>query len=145
MKELCGNCCKSPCECAELTTRHPAEWAFGQRLTDLAQSVGLDRGPTESDDTLRARLQFTIIHGTPFRSGIPAGKLLDGQASRHGVYRYSGETDPKLLARLLLTVAKGRAPESTPVDAIDHEVRSLQHSHRALTSPGAQVDIERPK
>jgi hypothetical protein len=129
MKELCGKCWKSPCQCVELTTRHPLEWAIGERLDDLAESVDLQRGASEPDDTLRSRLQLTVINGSPWRSGISGGRLLDRLANRHSVHRSYNEPDSRLLERLLMTVAKSRMPNSTPREAIAFALDPIQKTH----------------
>lgn len=147
---FCGKCGKVKCECPQVDiaaaeTRHPAEWATGQRLDDLAMKVGISRAGTEIDDTLRSRVQISLINSAPYRSGIPGGLYLERMAQRHGVYRQSGELDPKLLTRLMLTVLQKRMPTERKrrVLPLSAPVREPRLSSAEVEDRGR--DIEAPR
>jgi hypothetical protein len=118
---LCGKCGRDPCECRELATgRHPAEWATGARLDELAAKAKIERAPREPDGTLRSRVQFSIINGVPYRAGIPGGRVLERQAGHAGVRRGPGEDDAHLLARWLVEAWQRR--QSLQVDRSQHAI-----------------------
>jgi hypothetical protein len=123
MTTLCGQCGKAPCACASIQRVNPATWASGARLEAIASKLGIARASlgkwTEPDDTLRARVQLSIIHQRPWNCGVPGGRGLDRLASRHGIDREDQETDAVLLARLLLTVAYRRNEPGEREDALE--------------------------
>lgn len=128
MIDICGRCGKIDCECAPLAQQHPAEWATGEMLDKLAKKYGLDRIDRphflEPDDTLRARVQLTIIHNRPWNSGVPGGRILDSQARRENVIRKPGENDPRLISRWMLTVLSRRSTSSGPLPPHHENCRS---------------------
>jgi len=105
--ELCGTCGGS-CHCVAVKAEPRWQGAAGRQLDELAAAHGIRRREPvgdvglESDQSLRARLQLTIILGSPYQSGLVCGELLDKQGARQGVNRGPWECDDDFRVRIIL-------------------------------------------
>ena len=107
MIELCGKC-GGPCRCLDRPLQRRWQGAIGLQLDALAEEHGIRRREPvgevglETDQSLRARLQLTIVLGSPYQSGLVCGELLDKQGARQGIYRGPRECDDDFRVRIIL-------------------------------------------